>query len=297
MTDRFRERLMRRVATAGVAAAVLAATAAAAAPRTLTDIPYAVVDDTALRLDLYVPEGDDAPPLVVWIHGGAWRAGSKADPPQQFVEAGFALASVEFRQSTEARFPAMVHDIKAAIRFLRASAGHYGYSADRIAIAGASSGGHLAALVGVTNGLDALEGGVGEHLGVSSEVHAIVVYFGASNLTTILEQSTARGLAIRRPSLEQLLGGAPDEVGAIARLASPVFHVDQRDPPLRLLHGDQDIQMPINQAHELQGAYEAAGLDAELDVVHGAGHGGGAFFDEVRWGRTAAFLRRALVLD
>jgi acetyl esterase/lipase len=261
------------------------------------DLTYAEVDDRELKLDLYVPEGAESPPLTVWLHGGAWRAGSKDNPPASFVDSGIALASVEFRQSTDAPFPAMLHDIKAAIRFLRANAGRYGYSAERIAVAGVSSGGHLAALVGVSNGVAELEGTLGEHLDSSSDVQAIVVYFGASNLTTILDQSTPRGLSIRVPALEQLLGGPPDEVPELARLASPVFHVDANDPPLRLLHGDQDPQMPINQAHELQGAYKAVGLDAEFDVAHGAGHGGGAFFDEEHWGGTEAFLRRVLFLD
>src|SRR5690606_4320974 len=97
-----------------------------------------------------------------------------------------------------------------------------------------------AALVGVTNGHAALEGGLGDHLDVSSDVHAIVVFSGASNLTTILGQSTPRGLLIRQPAIERLLGARPDDVPDLARLASPVFHVDSSDPPLRLLHGDQD---------------------------------------------------------
>jgi len=283
--------------SAGLAAAAALLAGGAALADTHTDITYATIGETELKLDLHLPDGAASPPLVIWIHGGAWRTGSKADPPARFVQSGFALASVGFRQSTVTRFPAMVHDIKAAIRFLRANASRYGYSAERVAIAGISSGGHLAALVGVTNGHAALEGDLGDHLDVSSDVHAIVVFSGASNLTTILGQSTPRGLLIREPAIEQLLGAKPDDVPELARLASPVFHVDPSDPPLRLLHGDQDVQMPINQAHELHGAYVGKGLDAELDVVHGAGHGGNAFFDDERWGRTAAFLRRALILD
>ncbi|HEX7079624.1 MAG TPA: alpha/beta hydrolase [Gammaproteobacteria bacterium] len=258
------------------------------------DVTYAVVDGRALKLDLYLPDSATPPPLVVWVHGGAWRFGSKESPPANFVDSGFALASLDFRQSTDAPFPAMVHDIKAAIRYLRANAPRYGYDPDRIAIAGASSGGHLAALVGVTNGHEALEGTVGEHLDVSSNVQAIVVYFGASNLTTILDQSTPAGLRVRAPAVQLLLGAAPDAVPELARLASPVFHVDASDPPLHLLHGDQDTQMPINQAHELYGAYEALDLDVYLDVVHGTGHGGRAFYSGEHWARTEAFLRRAL---
>src|SRR5690554_5337428 len=293
MKERRFSGLRGRIGSAGLL--VLSMTFGAAADAaTHMDLTYAKAGDSELKLDLYVPDNVDSPPLAVWIHGGAWRFGSKANPPTNFVDAGFALASVEFRQSTEASFPAMVHDIKAAIRYLRANAEEYGYSADRIAISGASSGGHLAALVGVTNGVAELEGDLGEHTDVSSDVQAILVYFGASNLTSILDQSTPRGIEVRVPALELLLGGKPEDVPDVARLASPVFHVDANDPPLLLLHGDQDPQMPINQAHELHGAYKAAGLDAEFDVVHGAGHGGAAFYDEEHWSRAEAFLRRVL---
>ena len=262
--------------------------------RQFKDLVYATVDGKALALDLYLPEGVKAPPLLVWVHGGAWSGGSKAGVPKVFVEQGIATASLDFRLSTEARFPAQVHDIKAAIRFLRASAPKYGYRAERIAIAGSSSGGHLAALVGVTNGHRELEGAVGAHLDQSSGVHAIVDYFGASNLTSILEQSTPFGLNMRRPALERLLGAPPEQAKALAALASPVTHVDAGDPPLLLFHGDQDRQMPINQAHELHGAYTKLGLDVQFRVGHGVGHSGEPFFASEHLERTLAFLHRTV---
>lgn len=258
------------------------------------DIQYATVDGKALLLDLYMPENAAAPPLVVWIHGGAWTNGSKDSVPPQFVAAGIATASVEFRQSVEARFPAQVHDIKAAIRFLRASAPKYGYRTDRIAISGSSSGGHLAALVGVTSGVAALEGKVGEHLDQSSAVQAILDYYGPTNFMTILTQSTPHGLSVRVPALDRLIGGRPEAVPELARLASPVNHVDRGDPPLLMLHGDQDPQVPINQSHELQGAYERFGLPVTFYVVHGAEHGGPEFFEPEPLKEAVSFLRRTL---
>ena len=242
------------------------------------DLVYATVDGKALSLDLYLPPSANQRPLLVWVHGGAWNIGTKASVPAELIQGGLAVASVDFRQASEARFPAQVHDIKAAVRFLRAKSRTYGYRADRIVIGGASSGAHLAALVGVTNGHRELEGSLGEFLGESSAVQGIADYYGASNLRTILPQSTPFGLNIRRPALERLLGGLPDQVQALAELASPVAHIDRTDPPLLLFHGDQDPQMPINQAHELQGAYEQAGLPVEFHVVHGAAHGGDVFF-------------------
>jgi acetyl esterase/lipase len=258
-------------------------------------VVYATADGKPLGLDIYLPEGVRDPPLLVWVHGGAWSAGSKEQYPAVFVAKGFALASLDFRQSTAARFPANVHDIKAAVRFLRAHASEYGYRANRIAIGGASSGAHLAALVGVTNGDAQLEGTEGNDLKQSSAVQAIVSYFGASNLNTILAQSTPVGLNVREPALRQLLGGLPPgEVAELATLASPVTHVSKASPPLLLFHGDQDPQMPINQSHELQGAYQKLGLDVDFDVLHGAAHGGDMFFEGEALERAVKFLTRTV---
>lgn len=261
----------------------------------ISGITYANVDDIELKLDLYLPEGAVQPPLVVWVHGGAWRGGSRDRTYSEYlVNSGYAMASLDFRLSGQAKFPAQVHDIKAGIRFLRRQSAEYGYDASRVGILGASSGGHLAALVGVTNGHRDLEGNVGEYRAESSDVQAIVSLFGASNLTTILKQSTPHGLKVRVPALDLFLGGQPDEVADIARLASPVFHVDADDPPLLLLHGDQDPQMPINQAHELFGKYQDLALDSQFEVVYGAAHGGEEFGDSRRQALIRSFLDERL---
>ena len=256
------------------------------------DLEYASIDGHRLLLDLYSPEQEEGAPLLVWIHGGAWRAGSKSSMPlSALVEEGWAVASVDYRLTPVARFPAQVHDLKAAVRFLRARASDYGLDAEKIVIAGNSAGGHLAALVGVSNGHQDLEGSVGRHLGESSEVQGAVSYYGASNLTSILEQSTPHGLGVRIPALQLLLGAQPEDDPEIARLASPLFHVDASDPPLLLIHGDQDPQMPINQSHELDGRYQELGLSTQLEVVHGAAHGGPEFYDERRFKILKEFLK------
>lgn len=268
-----------------------ASTMAAAEPIVRSDIEYARVNGSALLLDLYMPESNAPAPLLVWVHGGAWEAGRKTPMPlRALVDRGYAVASIDFRPASASPFPGQVHEIKAAVRFLRAQASRYGYDARRIGILGASSGGHLAALVAVTAGHPELEGELGEHRGESSSVQAVVSYFGASNLTTILAQSTPFGLNVRVPALQRLLGASPEDSEAAARLASPVFHVDRSDPPLLMLHGDQDPQMPINQSHELEAAYEAAGVAAELIVVHGARHGGDEFFSAANVDKVASFL-------
>ncbi len=255
------------------------------------DVVFATVGDRELALDLYLPDKFECGVLLVYVHGGAWRGGSKGDVPVKgFVERGFALASVDYRLSTEARFPANVHDIKAAIRFLRAKEKEFGIKADKVVILGSSAGGHLAALVGVSNGNWALEGTVGDHLDQSSDVQGIVSFYGASNLETILAQSTPHGLSVRVPALELLLGDAPDKVPELARLASPVAHVDKNDPPLLLIHGDQDPQMPVNQSVELQAVYESMNRPVEFINLHGGVHGGAGFYDAAMLDRVEHFL-------
>lgn len=267
---------------------------AAHGEKVIRDLPFATAGTTELKLDLYLPD-TAAAGLVVWVHGGAWRGGSRTSVDLKgLVALGWAVASVDYRLSGEARFPAQIHDIKAAIRYLRAHRAEHGYPAARFVIAGSSAGGHLAALVGVTNGHPELEGTVGDHGGVSSDVQAIVDLYGASNLTTILAQSTPHGLSVRRPALDLFLGGQPEALPELARLASPVFHVDPRDPPLFLLHGDQDPQMPINQSHELHGAYRQHGLPVVFEVAHGSAHGGPAFTSPPTLAAIDQFLRHHL---
>ncbi|MFM7751318.1 MAG: alpha/beta hydrolase fold domain-containing protein, partial [Opitutaceae bacterium] len=245
--------------------------------------------------DLHLPGKGAAPaPLIVWVHGGAWSRGSKNENPlAPLVAQGWAVASVDYRLTPVAPFPANVHDIKAAVRFLRARRAEYGLATERVAIAGASAGAHLAALVGVSNGHPELEGEVGAHRDQSSAIQAIVSFYGASNLETILSQSTPFGLGVRIPALQLLLRGQPEEKPALARLASPVAQVDAGDPPLLLLHGDQDPQMPVAQSLELLGAYERAGLKVRFVPLHGSKHGGREFYDEPRLALVREFLARA----
>jgi acetyl esterase/lipase len=259
-----------------------------------TTIPFARVGDQTLSLDLCLPDGKPRG-VIVWVHGGAWRAGSRGNPALKGMTThGWAIASVDYRLSGVAPFPAQSHDIKAAIRYLRAHAKHLGIPTHPMVISGSSAGGHLAAIVGVTNNSIPHEGIVGDHLEQDSSVQAIVDLYGASNLTTILKQSTPHGLSVRQPALDLFIGGQPEDVPVTARLASPVFHVDANDPPLYLSHGDQDPQMPINQAHEIHGVYQAHDLPVHFEVKHGSAHGGPAFNNTAELARINAFLTQHL---
>lgn len=258
----------------------------------MKDIVYAEMETGPLKLDLYSPAEIEDPQLIVWVHGGAWRRGSKDSVPiLRLLDRGYAIASVEYRLSPVAKFPAQIHDIKAAIRFLRTNREQYGYSAESIAIAGASAGGHLVALMGTTNGHQELEGKVGGDLDQSSDVQAVIDLYGPSNFMTILHQSTPHGLSVRVPALELLLGSQPEKRPELAKLASPVFHVNEQAPPLLILHGDQDPQVPINQSHELHAAYKDAKRPVDFIVVHGAAHGGPEFYDETQIKRMDLFLK------
>jgi len=259
------------------------------------DIVYAAVDGRDQLLDLYLPAGVKEPPLVVWIHGGAWQSGSRSDPPMVFVEAGYALASVDFRLSADAVFPAQLNDILAAVRYLHTRAADYGYCSRRTVLAGFSSGGHLAALLGIANGC--FPGG-GEECNREKDaaVQAVIVIAGPANLLTILEQSTPHGLNVRQPAMEQLLGGSlnESEIREKARLASPVHHVKASGPPILIMHGVQDNQVPVNQAIELHQACEANRLDSRLVLVPDAGHFDDVYFRDKCGTIMVEFLNRVL---
>ncbi|MHC4994262.1 MAG: alpha/beta hydrolase fold domain-containing protein [Planctomycetota bacterium] len=263
-----------------------------------TDILYATATGDSqpphqLLLDLYLPDHTQNPPLIVWVHGGAWRSGSKDKTPlTPLLDHGYAIASIDYRLSPVAPFPAQIHDIKAAVRFLRAKQKHYGYNAQRVAIAGSSAGGHLVALMGVTNGHQKLEGDVGDHTDQSSSVQATIDLYGPTNFLTILPQSTPHGLGVRIPALQLLLRAQPENKPDLAKLASPVNHVDPTDPPLLILHGDQDPQVPINQSHELHALYKQHKLPVVFEVVHGAAHGGPQFYDTRRLNLMLSFLKK-----
>lgn len=246
----------------------------------LREITYATVDGKELKLDLYIPSGTTKPKLVVWIHGGGWRGGSKAKPPlRRLVDEGYALASISYRLSDTAIFPAAVHDCKGAIRWLRAHASDYGLDASSIAVAGGSAGGTLALLLGTSAGVSELEGDVGGNLDQSSRVQAVINYFGPSDF--VLRGQTQPDVAYSEKSGSfAWLGGK--KFGAVDKQlelsASATRYVSSESPPLLVLHGLADELVLADQAHRIVEAYQKVGLSARLILLEGAGHGGGRFF-------------------
>ena len=242
--------------------------------RILKDLAYVPDGHDRQKLDLYIPGNGSAFPLVVWVHGGAWRAGSKNRCPALFfLEEGFAVASVNYRLSQHAVFPAQIEDCKAAIRWLRANSKTYGFNEDRIGVWGSSAGGHLVAMLGTSG--DVLEFESGENLSVSSRVQAVCDWFGP---TDFLRMNDFEGQMDHNASdspESQLVGGAIQENQDRVARANPITYVSEDDPPFLIMHGDQDRLVPIHQSELLHKALMKTGVEAGFRRVKGAGHGFG----------------------
>lgn len=260
----------------------------------LRDITFATVGSHNLKLDLYLPQEVKNPPLVIFIHGGGWRHGSyKNCKTQWLTDDGFAVASIGYRLTNEAAFPAQLHDCKAAVRWLRKHADRYGYNAERIGVAGASAGGHLALLLGVTGGLAEFEGTVGDNLEQSSKVQAIVDYYGPADFVLRSRTHPSKTEDPDSP-VRQLLGAPARENPRLAKFASPAYHVSQDDPPLLILHGDNDKTVYLDQSQRMVEEYRKADLDVRLEVVAGAGHGSAVLFTPEYRKKVASFLHAHL---
>jgi len=239
------------------------------------DVVYARAGQKELLLDLYLPAavGAGRLPVIVWVHGGAWRSGSKEDCPARGQAArGYAVASVNYRLSQEAIFPAQIHDLKAAVRWLRANADRYGLDSDRIGAWGASAGGHLVALLGTSGGVKDLEGDLGD-AGYSSRVQAVVDFFGPTDLPQMSKFSSAIDHDSPDSPESRLLGGPVQQNKDRAARANPITYVTKDDPPFLIMHGDRDPLVPLNQSELLHAALRNAGVESSLEVVKGGGHG------------------------
>ena len=263
---------------------------------TLSDQPI------TLHMDIYKPEHADKPtPVVLWIHGGAWRHGSYNDgiPAQlnALLEQGIAVASVQYRLSDQAPFPAQIEDVKGAVRFVRANAEQFGINPTRVAAFGVSAGGHLAALLGTSGGVKSLEGSSGGNLEQSSRVMAVVDYFGPTDFLTFQSDATdPPGLKFDATSeksdlsklfdfiksgqgMAQIVAHADDKDWEyapfvdLARLASPITHVTPDDAPMFIAHGAADTVVPLKQSHRLRDALGTRGVMTIYMESKEGGHG------------------------
>jgi acetyl esterase/lipase len=259
-----------------LAGAVAAETEPTAGRDVLRDVEYVPGGHERQKLDLYLPAkraSDERAPLIVWVHGGAWRVGSKDRcRAARFVEDGYAVASINYRLSQHAVFPAQIEDCKAAIRWLRAHAAAHGYDGRRIGVWGASAGGHLVALLGTAGDIEAFD--VGPHAGISSRVQAVCDFFGPTDFSRMSRfWSTMDHDAPDSPE-SKLLGGPVQENKDKVRHASPITYVTKDDPPFLIVHGDKDPLVPHNQSELLYDSLKQTGVDATLYTVRGGRHGG-----------------------
>lgn len=266
----------------------------AAAGEIRKDIEFAAVDGHSLKLDLYQPSAPKDSSLVVWIHGGGWQGGSKEKCEVKWLtDYGFTVASISYRLTDKAIFPAQIHDCKAAIRWLRANASKYGYRKDKVGVAGSSAGGMLSALVATSGFVRALEGTVGGNLDQSSQVQAAIDYYGATDF--VLRSKTQPHRANEPGSVVfKLLGGGADKKTELAQQASAAFHVTSDDPPLLVIHGGKDKTVLIDQSERINEVYSKAGLPIDFRVLKGAGHGGKEFYSGEMRELAIQFFNRTL---
>lgn len=249
------------------------------------DIAYVPDGDEAQKLDLYLPEkaADKPLPLVVHIHGGGWIGGSKypcAVAPM--VLRGYAVASVEYRFSQKAKFPAQIQDCQAAIRWLRAHAKEYNLDTEHVGVVGGSAGGHLSALVGTAGGKNAFPK-IGGNEEQSDRVQAVCDIFGPSDFSTVVQQAAddknvKNIFEFNTPKdpYSQLIGTKLDDKPK-AEAVSPVHYVSKDNPPFVILHGTHDTLVPYAQSEELAAALKEKGVTVWLQKLPGAGHGGPGF--------------------
>jgi acetyl esterase/lipase len=246
------------------------------------DLPYLEQAGPSQMLDLYLPVGVKTPlPVVIFIHGGGWIGGDKKDTPSALLaKNGFASASINYRLASEAKYPAQLEDCLSAVEWVKAHAGEYHLDVNRIAVWGGSAGGHLTALVALSQ--------------PSAGIKVACDWCGPANLETIAEQAHGETkLPWSGPDspLERLLGGPVADKRALAHAASPVNLVSSSVPPFLIMHGDKDDMVPIAQSAELVAALQKAGARVDYVVVPGAGHN---LFNPVIFGQVLDFFDKNL---
>jgi len=238
------------------------------------DLAYAPSGHRLQKLDLYLPGGGERLPLILHVHGGAFLGGDKSDGvPLEYVTRGYAVASINYRLSGDAVFPAQIEDCKAAVRWLRSNASKYGLDPDRFAAWGASAGGHLSALLGTAGSAREFE--VGGFPEVSSKVQAVVDYYGPSDFLQMDGHRMPDGM-VHDPAdspESRLIGGAIQENREKVARANPVSYITKNAPPFLIVHGDSDPLVPHHQSVLLAEALSRAGVAVVFYTVKGGGHG------------------------
>ncbi|MDQ3929063.1 MAG: alpha/beta hydrolase [Chloroflexota bacterium] len=237
------------------------------------NVTYCTAGGEALKMDLFLPKVENGPaPVVVYIHGGSWVGGDKYEvglAGEELAKKGYVVASINYRLGPKYKWPAQIQDAKCAVRYLRASARQYNLDPDRVSAWGSSAGGHLAALLGLTDASAGFDNS-GQYLNQSSRVQAVVDMFGPTDLNAFDPDKFAKGVG------QSVFGVTRDQPEAreLLRRASPVTYAgNSRDVPFLILHGDKDSLVPLSQSQALYDRLKAGGADAELVVVKNGEHG------------------------
>lgn len=259
------------------------------------DLDYAGRDNPRQKLDLYLPEkpSDKPRPLIIYIHGGGWEGGGKEDAGALLLfakQGGYAAASIGYRLTDEARWPAQIHDVKAALRWLKAHAKDHGIDPEKVALFGISAGGHLVSLLGTSQGVKELEGTVGVP-GESLKIRCVANFCGPANFLTFPGQGSVIDPEKPDAAIYKLFGGPLSQRQAEARTASPVSHVSGDDPPFLHIHGTADRLVPLAQALEFDAVLDKAGVESTLLTGEGAPH---VFFSEDLRAKMQAFFDKHL---
>jgi acetyl esterase/lipase len=243
-------------------------------PTALKDLAYVTDGHDLQKLDLYLPNGDGPFPLIIWIHGGAFFMGSKEEHvPVDYLNRGYAIASLNYRLSQHALFPAQIEDCKSAVRWLRANAKTYSLAPDRFCAWGGSAGGHLASMLGTTGSTTEFD--VGENLEFPSKVQAVVDYYGPTDFLQMDAHRLPDGLKHDGPKSPEsrLIGGPIQQNKDKVAAANPITYVTKDCPPFLIVHGDQDPMVPHHQSVLLKEALEQTGVPVLFYTVPGGGHG------------------------
>lgn len=268
----------------------------------IADLNYRTVAGYDLLADLYLPDTALPPPVVVYVHGGGWAHGSRSDHSNTRLAAiarnGLAVLSIDYRLVHQAHFPAQVDDVKVAVRWIKGHGEQYGLDVERVGVWGASAGAVLAALTGLTAGQSDWEQDTGDPGGHTSDVQAVVFWFGISDFTATTTRSALEALLVPDGPESAFLGlisrAEVAEHPQIARRASPLQWVHAAAPPFLVAHGDRDRIVPLSESVALHAALSRAGAQSTLLNLGGAGHEDPAFDSVANLAVTAGFLLASL---
>ena len=265
-----------------------------------SNIAYA--GDTLIRhtLDLYLPPHDNNPhPLLIWIHGGGWRGGNKYNDMDYMTgtlkavfEKGYAVASIDYRYSTTAIFPAQIQDCNQAVNFLYENSGKYSIDNQKFGVIGFSAGGYLASLLATSNN-DTIEAFYYNKIKPRFKIKAAIDFFGPSDFIARIG-SMKLDEGNKKSTSTLLLGAQPVDRPDLAKFASPTTYVDKDDPPFLIFHGDKDVTVPITLSKLLDSYLQLANVHSGFVIVAGAPHGGKLFGSEEIKNKILEFLNTYL---